>query len=306
MIGIYLIRCKSENKVYIGQSNNIKKRYYDHIRQLKLKTHPNCYLQEAFDKYGESDFCCEVLHELSKTEFSRQKLYELEIQYISQYDSNNRDKGYNLESGGKGKGRSSLETRQKISNNMIGNKNNLGCWIGKHHSEETKKLLSEQRKGKPSHWRGKKQSKEHTEKITKSKLGKIWVSKGEDSRFVTIEVAEKLLEDGFIKGRPFKKRVKGKKYEYNGKLCTIPQIADLCGISKTVLQSRIRLGWSLEKATTTPLIDKKDNKGKYLYKGEYLNLKAISRIENIDYEVLRSRLRRGMNLEQAISKPIKK
>ena len=74
MIGIYLIRCKSENKIYIGQSKNIKKRYNDHIRKLKLNIHPNCYLQEAFNKYGGDDFSCEILFLLEEKQFSRQKL----------------------------------------------------------------------------------------------------------------------------------------------------------------------------------------------------------------------------------------
>lgn len=288
MIGIYLIKCKSENKVYIGQSNNIKKRYNEHIRKLKLKIHPNCYLQDDFDKYGESDFCCELLFELSKKEFSRQKLYELEIQYISKYDSTNRDKGYNIESGGLGKGRFSQETIEKMKISQT----------GKHQSEETKKLLSEQRKGKPSHWRGKTQSQDHINKRTDCQFGKIWVNNGIESKFVTEEEAKHLIDLGYKYGRPFFKRIKGKKYKYQDNLYTLPQISEMCGISDKTLRERLNKGWSIEKATTT------STNGTYFYNGEYLPLTTICKINNLDYEVIRSRIRRGMSLENAILKPI--
>lgn len=306
MIGVYLIKCKSNDKIYIGQSLNIKHRINEHKSELRKNRHSNSHLQNAFNKYGEEQFEFKVLYEMPKEEYTKEKLNQIEIEYIANYQSNIRERGFNIESGGNGAGRSSKETCEKISQKLKGNHNNANAWLGKHHSEETKKLLSEQRKGKPSHLRGKTQSEEHINKKIESQLGRVWVYKGNNSRFVSNETAQQLLGEGYIIGRPFQKRVKGKKHEYNGGFYTIPQIAQMCGIDKSIIFGRIRRGWSIEQATATRKIAKDDKKGKHLYNGEYLNLTYISKLVGIDYEILRSRLRRGMSLDEAIAKPVKK
>lgn len=291
MIGIYIINCKANNKVYIGQSIDIKNRLRGHKYALRKGIHQNAHLQNAFNQYGESEFLFEVLCEMPKEEYTKERLNVLEILYISFYQSNDREKGFNIESGGNGNGRASEETRKKLRI----------AHTGKRFSEETKKLFSMQRKGKPSHLKGKQQTQEHIQKRICGQVGKVWVSKGTDSKFVTKEEAETLLPQGYNYGRPFQKRIKGKKYEYNGGSYTIPQIASICKIDKAVINSRLRKGWTLEKATSVPITSPQTNSGKYLYKGEYLKLTYISQLVNIDYEKLRGRLRKGMTLEEAIS-----
>lgn len=243
MKGIYLIKCKSENKVYIGQSKDIRKRYISHLSDLRKNKHKNLYLQEAFNKYGEKDFVFETIFKVNDEELDRQKLYDLEIFYISLYHSNDRKFGYNIESGGLSSGRFPKETINKMSD----------CKKGKAHSQKTKELLSKIRKGKPSHWKGKKQTKEHAEKRTKNQIGKVWVNNGVQSKFVTKENAEKLKSQGYDLGRPFFNRIKGKKYLYNGEMYTISQISKMCGIGRCVLIYRLNSGWGMEKATSTPI-----------------------------------------------------
>ena len=51
-IGIYLIRNKANNKVYVGQSVDIKQRWYNHKRGRRNDTHDNEHLQKAYNKYG--------------------------------------------------------------------------------------------------------------------------------------------------------------------------------------------------------------------------------------------------------------
>lgn len=242
MKGIYLIRCNSENKIYIGQSNNIKKRYNSHIEKLRKNTHPNIYLQNAFNYYGEKDFSCEILYELLDNDFDREKLYELEIYYISLYNSNDRMFGYNIESGGVSFGRHPEETIKKMSE----------CKKGKKHSQQTKDLLSKIRKDKPSHWRGKTQTKEHSQKRIKQQFGKLWVNNGIIERFVTKEESKSLLSQGFSLGRKYCTRNTGK-YEYKGKQYSLCEIARLCGINRSVLFYRLKNGWTMEKATTIPI-----------------------------------------------------
>lgn len=242
MKGIYLIRCNSENKIYIGQSKNIKKRYNGHIEKLRKNTHPNIYLQNAFNHYGEKDFSCETLYELLDENFDRKKLHELEIYYISLYNSNDRMFGYNIESGGASFGRFPEETIKKMSD----------CKKGKKHSQQTKELLSKIRKGKSSHWKGKTQTKEHSDKRIKQQFGKVWVNNGIINKFVTKEESQELLSQGFVFGRIYFTRNTGK-YEYNGQKYSLCEISRMCGINRSALFYRLKNGWTMEKATTIPI-----------------------------------------------------
>lgn len=94
MIGIYKITCSGNNKVYIGQSVAIGRRWATHKRELSNGTHSNKYLQRAYDKYGEKSFSYEVI-ELCKKE----KLNEREQFYIKIFDSYRN--GFNCDLGGR-------------------------------------------------------------------------------------------------------------------------------------------------------------------------------------------------------------
>ena len=61
MCGIYIIKNMVNNKVYIGQSVNIDKRWYDHINALDNHSHYNYHLQAAWDKYGKDAFVFDVV-----------------------------------------------------------------------------------------------------------------------------------------------------------------------------------------------------------------------------------------------------
>lgn len=93
MIGIYKITNIVNNKVYIGQSIDIKKRWERHRIVAFNSAYPqyNCLIYKAFRKYGLNNFVFEVLEECCEEDLNR-----LENFYIEQYDSCNRDKGYNM------------------------------------------------------------------------------------------------------------------------------------------------------------------------------------------------------------------
>ena len=57
--GIYRILNTVDEKVYIGQSQDIPARLSKHARTLRLGKHSNPYLQAAWDKHGESAFLFE-------------------------------------------------------------------------------------------------------------------------------------------------------------------------------------------------------------------------------------------------------
>lgn len=166
MIGIYKITNKINGKCYIGQSINIKERFYGH-----KSSENNKYLKNAFKKYGIDNFVFEVIEECKMEE-----LNEKEIYYIKLYKSANRKYGYNLSLGGQGKAKkTSLRTRKLIS------KSKKGKCTRTPESEEKrlksfKKTLEEMPKEDLKKWhkkigkkhKGKVVTQEQREKISKS------------------------------------------------------------------------------------------------------------------------------------------
>lgn len=91
MIGIYCIRNKVNNKIYIGSSVDIDRRFRKHRTQLNTKVHSNKHLIKAYHKYGKDNFEFIILEECLKED-----LIDREMFYIEKYDSLDYNKGYNL------------------------------------------------------------------------------------------------------------------------------------------------------------------------------------------------------------------
>ena len=66
MIGIYCIRNKVNNKIYIGSSVDIDRRFRKHRTQLNTKVHSNKHLIKAYHKYGKDNFEFIILEECLK------------------------------------------------------------------------------------------------------------------------------------------------------------------------------------------------------------------------------------------------
>lgn len=87
---VYLITNTINNKKYIGiTTRNISDRFKEHCKA-------NSYIGRAIRKYGENNFSIEVLD----IAHSKEELFDLEVKYISNYNSY-RD-GYNQTIGGDG------------------------------------------------------------------------------------------------------------------------------------------------------------------------------------------------------------
>lgn len=94
--GIYKITCKPTNKIYIGQSIDVYDRLFrQHRTQLRNNSHDNSHLQNAFNKYGEENFEFELIKACKIMYLDR-----FEKLYIRIYDTLNKDKGFNFQSGG--------------------------------------------------------------------------------------------------------------------------------------------------------------------------------------------------------------
>jgi group I intron endonuclease len=130
---IYKITNLINNKIYIGQHNGKRKSYFGGGKLLKL----------AIEKYGKTNFKKEILVDL---DCSQKQIDELERQYISNYNSTDKNIGYNIQKGGFGiKPRTytqTLEFKEKCRLRMIGNK----IMLGLKDSEETKLLKSNSHK----------------------------------------------------------------------------------------------------------------------------------------------------------------
>lgn len=110
--GVYLIRNKVNNLVYVGASARVNARIADHFRNLRGNRHHSSNLQNAFNEYGEEAFEFILLEET-------QNLEEREQYWCDHYKANNSQFGYNVRiSVNTNKGNKvqiSAETRDKIS-----------------------------------------------------------------------------------------------------------------------------------------------------------------------------------------------
>lgn len=91
MTGIYKITTKHNDKVYIGSSNNITKRFGSHISKLNRNKHHSPYLQAVYNKYGVKNLEFSII-ELTLLENKIEK----EQYWMDYYKSYNRKFGYNV------------------------------------------------------------------------------------------------------------------------------------------------------------------------------------------------------------------
>lgn len=90
--GIYKITSKVNNKMYIGSSENIMKRWEQHINNLYGGYHHSYKLQKDWNKYGYKNFNFEILEMLSHGD----DLLKHEQNWIDEYNSYEDDIGYNV------------------------------------------------------------------------------------------------------------------------------------------------------------------------------------------------------------------
>lgn len=97
MVGIYKITNSVNNKIYIGQSVNIERRFAQHRYDAKHEDRQNGkLLYKDIKKYGIDKFQFEIIEECSKDELNKREKH-----YIKVYNSN-APNGYNKTIGGVG------------------------------------------------------------------------------------------------------------------------------------------------------------------------------------------------------------
>ena len=136
MYTVYQHKNKINGKVYIGITSQKPEQRWG-SQGCNYKSSPHFY--SAIQKYGWDNF----EHNILFTELTKEQACLKEQELIKEYNSMNREFGYNSTSGGD-IFTMNEETKQKISQAMMGNQNNLGhpC------SEEKKKKISNAQKGR--------------------------------------------------------------------------------------------------------------------------------------------------------------
>jgi group I intron endonuclease len=117
--GIYMIRCQSNSRIYVGSSSNIYERWSHHRGMLKRGVHHNIYLQRSWNLYGENDFVFSILEEVANPSL----LIDKEQQWIKRLRAKTSESGFNIAPC-------------------------AGTQLGFNHAEETKKHLSQVLTGK--------------------------------------------------------------------------------------------------------------------------------------------------------------
>ena len=146
MEGVIYRYTSPSGKYYIGQTIEEERRRKDFLGTKKIYSGPK--INRAREKYGPENFKYDVLVRLESdnSEELHSYLNILEIGFIKMYDSVN--KGYNACDGGS----------KSVS--------------GFHHSDETRKKMSEMKKGKPSWNKGIPMSEETKKRQSESHIGK--------------------------------------------------------------------------------------------------------------------------------------
>lgn len=146
-------------KRYVGQTKkSLERRWHEHCYEASRDC--RYALHNAIRKYGAENFTVEQIDiACSKEELNKKEQYW--IKYYNTLSPN----GYNLQTGG-GHYEVSEETRKRQSEAAGRGENHH--WYGKHHTEEVKERIR-------LHFKGRKKSKEHVEKMRQARLGeKNW------------------------------------------------------------------------------------------------------------------------------------
>lgn len=75
--GIYTITNKINNRVYIGSSKDINRRWKQHINDLNKSKHINQSLQDDWIKYGQNNFDFNVVRQCDESELKYAELDEI-------------------------------------------------------------------------------------------------------------------------------------------------------------------------------------------------------------------------------------
>lgn len=143
--GIYMIKNKKTNQMYIGQSKDIERRWKDHYNLPQRKSQR---FSNAIHKYGSNAFDYYIIY--SCIEYDVGLLNELEKYYIWKYDTFMDKKHYNMTPGGDFNPMRLASNRLKVTgtnNGMYGVRGKNHPSYGTHHTISARKKMSDAKIG---------------------------------------------------------------------------------------------------------------------------------------------------------------
>lgn len=116
---IYQIKNLVNGKLYIGKTISYRQRKASHFKLLKANKHHTFHLQNAYNKYGASNFEMSIIEDNLGHDILSQK----ELYYITLYNTMNHDIGYNSQepTGNAITAYKSSDTKQRIKESVTKN-----------------------------------------------------------------------------------------------------------------------------------------------------------------------------------------
>lgn len=179
---IYLITNLNNGKKYVGQheGSDLEKYWGWNVRRALRGSNKKPYLYAGIRKHGKASFKVETILLVENKE---QADYH-ETRFIKEWNTNDREYGYNLTEGGDGVSNPSPETREKLAALRRGKP---GTNLGKHFSEEHKQRLRESNVGK-------KRSQEARDKMSIASLKRGIIPPSRKGIPHTIETRKRMME----------------------------------------------------------------------------------------------------------------
>lgn len=146
---VYKVTNILNNKIYIGKANDPQKRWKNHLYTVKSgeRKFGFRYLHAAIRKNKKENFLFEVIEVCDSEDLA----FEREKYWIQFYNSNDREKGYNLTSGGEGPSGRKCTEEEKLQKSIYMTeywKNHPHPALGSSLTEEHKRIISEANRGR--------------------------------------------------------------------------------------------------------------------------------------------------------------
>lgn len=139
--GVYLIYCHENEKAYVGSSNRVNIRFNHHRCYLRANKHGNQHLQNAWNLYGEDAFSMGMLHPCNDGEQLLLEQYYLDIWFES-------GMVFNRRSDAKSPKGVKWTDEERLAKSIAMRAN--PSFKGRHHTAESKAILSAQAKDRQS------------------------------------------------------------------------------------------------------------------------------------------------------------
>jgi len=228
---IYQILNLKTGQFYVGSTINPTSRWRTHLRKLRKGTHHCSHLQASWLKHGEDAFSFNVIRSCSVEELNKveqeflDKHHGTKVCYnVARYVDNS-NRGITLQE----------KHRKAISDSLKSfYKANGSFNVGRKHTEESKLLMSQNRRGKPV-------SEETKQKLREANLGKKY---GEETRRKLSEIkkGQKKTEEHIAKyNKPIVDVSTGQIYP------SLKEVKEVFGLSPGLLSKALKADRPLKK-----------------------------------------------------------